>query len=193
MHDLIPSARILYLVRDPIERIVSHYMHNRVQGRETRAIDKVLSGDLEENHYVYCSRYNFQLEQYRNYYSEDQILVIPSKQLYEHRQSTVKEVLRFLGVDSPSDPPELDREYGQTEGKTVRTPLGEVFSGTAIVQFGKKLIPTGLEDPFRALLKRPAQKPTVSGDLRKRLEDALREDANRLRSKTGLALEHWSV
>lgn len=36
MHSVLPEAKLVYVLRDPVERIISHYMHNRHHGRETR-------------------------------------------------------------------------------------------------------------------------------------------------------------
>ncbi len=40
MHDLLPTARLIYLVRDPIERILSHYLHAVRATRRTGAWKK---------------------------------------------------------------------------------------------------------------------------------------------------------
>ena len=36
MHTVVPGAKLIYMVRDPVERMLSQYMHNRWTGIETR-------------------------------------------------------------------------------------------------------------------------------------------------------------
>ena len=56
---VLPEAKLICMVRDPIERIVSHYMHRRAAGVETRPLEQTL-GDIETEAgaiFVYRSMY----------------------------------------------------------------------------------------------------------------------------------------
>jgi hypothetical protein len=60
MHDVLGGqARIVYMVRDPIERILSHYLHNVGGGYEHRPIDEALADP--DSAYVARSRYAMQI------------------------------------------------------------------------------------------------------------------------------------
>src|SRR3954453_11511153 len=59
MRELIPAARLIYAVRDPIARLLSHYLHNVGGGYETRSLDEVL--DERSSAYVDRSRYAYPL------------------------------------------------------------------------------------------------------------------------------------
>ena len=87
LHSVLPGAKLIYLVRDPIERIVSHYLDSYALRREDGTIEDMLA-DLDDNHYVNCSRYFMQLEQYLRYYPESQILIITSEELEDDRPAT---------------------------------------------------------------------------------------------------------
>ncbi|MBW1859792.1 MAG: sulfotransferase domain-containing protein, partial [Deltaproteobacteria bacterium] len=43
MHGVVPGAKLIYVVRDPIDRLVSHYVHACEMGREDRGIEGALS------------------------------------------------------------------------------------------------------------------------------------------------------
>jgi hypothetical protein len=59
---IVPDARMIYLVRDPIERMVSQYVHHRTRGYTRKTISQLFSVDrFEESDYVLFSRYAFQL------------------------------------------------------------------------------------------------------------------------------------
>src|SRR3954451_418734 len=63
IHGLIPAARFIYVVRDPVDRVISHYQHRIGLGEEHRTIEEVMAqpNDAEER-YVAASSYATQLE-----------------------------------------------------------------------------------------------------------------------------------
>jgi hypothetical protein len=67
MSDVVPEAKLIYLARDPIERLVSHYAGSRAAGREDRALPEALA-DLDDCNYVQTSRYHRQREPYLAHY-----------------------------------------------------------------------------------------------------------------------------
>jgi hypothetical protein len=74
---VIPDARLIYLVRHPIERIVSHY---RLAVRmRPRLASKPLEETLLHRTRVDASRYAMQIEQYLQYFPREQLLIIKSR------------------------------------------------------------------------------------------------------------------
>jgi len=193
IHALLPNVQLIYLVRDPIARIVSHYLHSLDRRREHRSIDAVLSGDLSKNHYVLCSSYHLQLMRYLKFYSEDQILVVASERLRHNRRKVLQNIFRFLGVNPTFNAEALSVEHGTSSEKTQDTWLGRLISGTKIATWIRRLIPSTLETRARSLLHRPATAPKLSTPLRMRLHSALEDDVRNLRSLTGDAFEEWSL
>ena len=51
MNELLPDAKLIYLVRHPIKRIVAHYLHNYSEGLESRDLEETLL-DSETNQYL---------------------------------------------------------------------------------------------------------------------------------------------
>src|SRR3954452_4665444 len=65
IHAAVPDAKLIYLVRDPIERTVSDYVHHVAIGHEHRSLDEALKDFTDpENYYVTTSRYALQVERY---------------------------------------------------------------------------------------------------------------------------------
>ena len=73
MSSVIPSAKLIYLVRDPIERIASAYRDAWAEHREKKGFSDAVLAD--GNRYLAESSYSQQLEQYLRHYPADQILV----------------------------------------------------------------------------------------------------------------------
>jgi len=66
MHSVIPDANLIYVVRDPIQRIISQYMHRVAHSEEQRTLEEILLNP--ENDYIYYSKYYMQIEKYLDYY-----------------------------------------------------------------------------------------------------------------------------
>jgi hypothetical protein len=96
MYEVVPDVRLIYLVRDPIERIRSHYLHNLSRARERRSFEEAVRTDPI---YLDCSRYTTQLEQFRQRFPAEQILVITSDSLRHDQATTVRRTLEHIGVD----------------------------------------------------------------------------------------------
>ena len=75
---LVPDARLVYLLRDPVKRLRSHYLERVRAGDETRPPERALR---EHVGYVRASQYAWQLEQYLEYFPRRQILVITTEEL----------------------------------------------------------------------------------------------------------------
>jgi hypothetical protein len=91
----LPDARLIYIVRHPLERIESHWMH-RVQHGDVRPFKKMLR---EYSNLIDTSRYWFQIQRYRKYFGDDQILVLFFEELKKNPEMVLKQCFTFLSVD----------------------------------------------------------------------------------------------
>ena len=98
MHSVLPNAKLVYILRDPVEHVVSHYIDAYSFGRVHRPLDDVLDED-EGRHYIACSKYFFQLEQYLPFYAPERILVVQTEALATRRLETLSRIFEFLDAD----------------------------------------------------------------------------------------------
>ena len=202
MHSLLPDIKLLYLVRDPIERAISHYVHNWAKGQVDEPVEEVLCPP-DESKYVNVSRYHYQLLQYLEYYDWENICVIESEDLRNARTKTLSEIFEFIGVR-----PDIDREQIQTEhhksSKKQRTINADEFLartnvGQALKVIGETVFPSSWTKWSKKLLSRKelfsqsAEKPTIDPEVRRCLREFLREDVEQLRHLTGNEFSSWSL
>ncbi|MGH3029839.1 MAG: sulfotransferase family protein [Gaiellaceae bacterium] len=192
MYSVIPDAKLIYLVRDPVARIVSHYLHNYSIGHEKRPIVEVLS-DPNCYHYVEDSKYFLQLEQYLHFFACSRILVLTYDELLHDRAVTLRQVFEFLGVDSSFHDSKFERIRHRTGDRRRKTRLGTAL---ATATRGVEL-PDWLSFQVQRLLPYPfsrrIERPEVKGALQERLARELEDDANRLRELTGKEFPGWCV
>lgn len=194
MHALIPDARLVYLVRDPVERTLSHYRHRVAERQEARPFREALADPAEI--YTRRSLYHYQLEQYLPWYDIGRILVVQQEALLADRQRTLAKVFSWLGVDPAFRSLRFRYRRHRTVRKRRLTDMGVRFSGTAPMRAVGKL-----RDPLRWMIEdalywpvsRAVPRPVIDPETREELRARFRDDAARLRRLTGLALEGWSV
>ncbi|HET6534208.1 MAG TPA: sulfotransferase [Actinoplanes sp.] len=103
---LLPDARFIALLRDPVERAYSHYLHSRAYGVEPLSFADALAaeparlatgGHTARRRYSYVARgrYAGQLSRWFAAVGRDRVLVVPTEQL----TARYGEILDFLGLD----------------------------------------------------------------------------------------------
>jgi Sulfotransferase domain len=191
MKTVIPSARFIYLVRDPVARIVSHYMHVRDGGREERSLDDALS-QFDGNPYIDCSRYHMQLQQYLDHFSQSQILVVSAEEMKENRQETLRRVFRFLNVDESFRSPRHDPIY---HSSNPQSRLRRRLERNRLADRLRPYVPRSIVywAATRDSGQRPVKPPSLDSGLREALCDYLREDIQRFRSQVGQEFPQWSI
>jgi hypothetical protein len=192
MRSVLPSdARLIYMVRDPIDRMLSHYLHNVGGGYEARPPEEALAE--ERSAYVDRSRYAFQLEPYLEAFGPERIEVVSREELLSDRGATIRRVFAFLGVDPEFTSEQFEREWETGGGKggqrfrvldrAVRLP------GLRGLDRNFDRLPERLRWAVERVVHDPqsgeGRKPELPGELRSRLEQRFGPDLERLESVSG--------
>ena len=130
IHEHIPDAKLIYMVRDPISRILSHWRHATGAGYETRSMEEVLTRD--DQTYVTRSMYWMQLQPYLEHFDRDQIEVITQEELQSDREGTMRKAFRSPASTRTSPPssstasgrsrPPRSRDQYQLMEKLIKLP-----------------------------------------------------------------------
>ena len=182
MHSIIPHAKLIYVVRDPIERIVSHYLERVCRGWESRDLDEILI-ELEENPYVDYSKYYMQIEQYLKHYSRSSILMIDFDELKLNRKETLKKIFQFLGVDSSFNHKDFLIRHNISKGKRKPNRLSKFIEPVPVLSELRERMPW--------LFSSQINKPVLTESIRQDLADLMYEDVEKLRNFTGHDFAKW--
>jgi Sulfotransferase domain len=92
----VPQARLIALLRNPIDRAYSHYQMQVKRGTEPRPFEEA----IEQQHSSYVSRgiYVDQLLRWFEFFSKEQMLILKSEDFFERPVETLKVVLTFLDL-----------------------------------------------------------------------------------------------
>jgi hypothetical protein len=109
MAAVIPEARVLFILRDPVKRAYSHYWHEVRYGFEDRPFEEALALEAERlrrgfearRHYSYVARgrYAEQIERFRACFPSERLLVLLNEELQSDPKATLRRCAGFLGLD----------------------------------------------------------------------------------------------
>ena len=195
--EVIPEAKLIYMVRDPVERLLGQYVEMRIAHQEDRPIDRALADyDRPSNRLAMPSRYAYQLDRWRARFPDSRILVLDQRDLLESRGNTLSRVFSFLGVDPAFESPEFERLHNKRQGKMRANRLGVWLYSRGWLsraQDASRMLPDAVRERLKLAVAEPVPTPSLDPGLRAALEAYLREDADRLREYTRQRFEHWSV
>jgi hypothetical protein len=184
----VPNVKLIYVLRDPLERIRSHYAHavdHRREQRPPEAAIKPRSG------YVRTSLYGAELQRYREHFPADQMLVLLTEDLRDDPASLLRRVEVFLGLEAYQYR-HLDRHYHVTSKRRVSTRLGSALEQHERMQdLSTWVIPERLRD---RLMSRPAPSTgvTVPPEALDQIRDVLAADRKLLQRQVDLDLSKWA-
>lgn len=105
--EMCPDARFIYVIRDPIERTISHYWHRVTWWRERRSLFEAI---VQDPHYINTSDYALQLRAYLRYVPRERVHVLTLEELVEDPLTQLSALFSWLGIDRMFRPP-LDRAF----------------------------------------------------------------------------------
>ena len=180
IHRLLGDVKYIYILRHPIERMVSHYRHALTYHwiPEGISFEDALRRrpDLRN-----CSRYFYQIEQYLPYTRREQWHTPLLEELVRQPEATQQGIYRFLGIDERVRIP-LPADNVTDQKRMLPAWLYPLKSGRDLIP--SRVWQQGKRSAVR-LLGRRVERPIVSEDVAAGLVDGLRPDLERLSAFCG--------
>ncbi|MBR8828225.1 MAG: sulfotransferase domain-containing protein [Gomphosphaeria aponina SAG 52.96 = DSM 107014] len=110
---VVPNIKLIAILRNPVDRAISQYHHWVKLGLETKSLTETLASNLEEikrilkdneetkskqTNYLLSSVYIHYLKPWLAIFPREQLLVIPSEELFMNPRKTMNQIYEFLGV-----------------------------------------------------------------------------------------------
>lgn len=117
MQTVLPNARIIVILRDPVSRAFSHYQHKKTRHLESRSFAEAVEAEIRTNAfpaqwgvalhegaqpmlgYVARGYYALQLEMLNKMYRRNRILVLDSASLFADTAATCNRVFDYMGLE----------------------------------------------------------------------------------------------
>ena len=149
IHAYNPDARIVAVLRRPLDRIRSHYEMDRVHGVTGRPLLSLVEEELalgEDAHwgncayYVGASRYSQQLQAFYRYFAPESVCVLCFEKLIADPDAELGRLFAFLGIAAPAGP--------------LALPSANRSRGARFPVFNRALHASGLKSLASGILKR---------------------------------------
>ena len=145
----IPNAKLIAVLRDPVERAISHYYNNKRVGTERRELEEAISQELSlldcrddqlddnlreywksQKAYVALGLYSKFLERWMTLSTDEELLILISEELYAQPVAEMRKVLHHIGL-KPQPSAKYRKHhagvYDHQEKDMVRTKLAAFY------------------------------------------------------------------
>lgn len=186
------DLRIIYIVREPIARIVSHHYHNYANGACGPDIGRTIE---EDPRLIDYTRYATQIEPWLEAYGPEAVRVIRFESFVRDRRAYGADLHRFLGIAPRPELIDPGAVHNRGEGKAVPRGLTGVLRTGLYKRYLRRMAPDAVREwAKRSLLPRAPERPAgPSAALVDRLIDELSPELERLRRIMGSDVPIWDM
>jgi hypothetical protein len=199
----VPGIKVIVVVRDPVDRAVSNFVHLRADGLEPEP-DFLTAVRLEEQrieagwapfwHYRGLSSYGAQLRDLHRHVPVENVFLLRYRQLVDDPRQTLDRVSDFLGVASGiahTVAPENVKPY-VADGARYRLLSRVLRAGAALGAYAPPQVWRQASRPLLAALHAGAvSRPELPVDVRREVLEPLLSDIELLEELTGESFEDW--
>lgn len=201
IHDAVPDARLIVVLRDPAERAFSSYLHVVRDG--TESIDDFADAlDAEPDrtargfgplwHYRAAGRYDEQLQRWLDVFDRDQMWIGLYDDYRVDAVGFVREVFRFLGVDG-SVAADTTLHFNVSSVPRSRKLFSVLTTESRTRRVAKQLVPERWREPMRVKLMNHAMtRPKLAPEIRRMLVDEYRDDIANVEKLLDSDLSAWT-
>jgi hypothetical protein len=173
----LPDAKLLYIVRHPLDRILSHWLHTASEVREMPVLGEALE---RWPHFVDTSLYWKQIGAYRRYYPDDRILILFFEDLVARPTEVMGRCYEFLGVDPALGEQERFEASHVSAQKRVDGPLIRMLQDVPLARRLKNLAPRAARRLMPLFRKPLPERPEWPDGLRREVAARVKPDADAL-------------
>jgi len=197
IREVVPQAKIIILLRDPVERAHSHYLADIREGVHNLGFYEALCYDMAREVkgwgiswlYIELGQYAAQVRRYLDIFGPEQTRVFLFEDLKRDSNRVLLEIARFLGVDTDAvariDTSEAHNAYAMSRGRWAQR-----LAGAKLSRFlGRTVVPRPIgQFIFDRILLKPGPKPDIDPRAKKLLCEIFEPEVNELEHLLGRPL-----
>jgi hypothetical protein len=202
-----PYAKIIIVLRNPVDRAYSQYWHHVRQELVSSSFEEELEeeekrlqegwrgfypGEEPPSYYIKSGHYAEQVARFLKVFGSDSVRIYLFEDLVTDAEGVCRDVFSFLGVN-PDQPVDVRRIYN-VSGPVRNALLGRLITRRLrIKEVIKRVVPISWLRLVRewVLQRNVARVPEMRPETRRRLQELFREDVVYIQELTGRDLSHW--
>lgn len=195
LYEFNPELKIIYIMRHPIDRMVSHYMHTYLRGYINSSFEEAV---MHHTSYVNRTRYFTQIKPYLECFGPERVFLLTFEEFLSDKQSVLQRMASFLEIDYSRMGDFKDVHSNKSIGSAKKSIKIDQLRSAQWTKQVRSLLPTTLKKNLYGLLHRLTvrtldEKPSVSADLNKALWDLVMLDVLEIEKLMQRELTEWSI
>jgi hypothetical protein len=191
-----PQARLVYVMRDPVDRAISHYWHSVRWDRQRLSPEEALRTDPQ---YREVSYYAMQLRPYLDTFGRDQVYTLTMESLSRDPLGTVRSLLEWLGLD-PEQLASPEQQIQHNKTPEVEIERLKRFAPLERIRWSKPyrmirpLVPASIRRSGRKASSEVIERTDISDDVYDRLRGEMLDQTRELEELLGTSFEDdWTT
>lgn len=177
------EMKLIYIMRQPVDRIVSQYIHAYNRGYESsKDINSVLRSN---SHYINVSKYASQIEPYIERFGRDQVLLLFFEDFITNSEGVLDTVFQFLNIKKTT----IDSALLNTNKSFNRRVLHYKYDNPKTLFDKLKKVGLIIKNYFNSDFI--DTKPQLTEDTKAFILDKVKEDIITIEKLTNRDLSHW--
>lgn len=190
----LPDARLIYMVRHPLERIESHWRQIVHNGQTEDGFEDALRSNPE---YVDASKYWRQIQQYRKAFPDERILILYFEEFTRDPDAALRTCFEFLGVDPGVRIPDAAEPVNSGSlhfrDGALLAGLRKVPGFHSLFNAARSVAPKPLKQKLLRIVRTPLPKETWTEELAAWALEQLREDVQTFLEFYSKPVDYWDL
>lgn len=185
IHDACPDVKLIYVMRHPVQRLVSHYVHAWTEAEIFEPIDDAVHNNSELVEY---GLYDRQLEPYFASFSPSQILPVFYDRLKDQPELELRRIAKFIGLEGEVQwDHELDSQNASAD-RLKRNRLRDLIVEAPVLStIRRQLVPKNVRNRIKSFWQM-RDRPQLSSQNLQWLESVFDPSLSRLGKWLGVEL-----
>lgn len=190
------TFKLIYIIRNPVERVVSHCTHDLEEQWSIRYKQPIVCGIPYPA--IEVSKYAMQLDEYFKRFSPQDILLLNADDLRKEPGIVLKQVCDFIGIDDDFEFPNLGKQHNISTGKMITNSAWPTFNkyvASPLISY----LPRNRREPMMTAVQSWFSTGLVQEKFQLTEEqytfvlEELRDDLRRLQQVYGVDINRWGL
>jgi len=188
------EPKFIYIVRDPVERTISHYFWSRQRYGESYTFEEAIERDPR---YIEVSQYDRQIEEYLAHFDRDRFFFVKFESYIRDPLATLPTILAWANASMPDVFAPVAEFDASTNKEQTRQPLFPSINRMArrkgiFREVVKTIVPAKHHHRLAGALSKPVPRVTIDNGTKRALRERFfLSSINRTAELTGLNLSDW--
>jgi hypothetical protein len=183
-----PDVKLIYIVRDPFERMLSHVLENHYGDSPERS-----KNNMDTDHYWKTSLYYYQISEYLKFFEKSQIHVLTLEDLKENRLKELNKIFSFLGLKELTDNNQFNYVKNDASSKQIPNFIKSQYWFRIMQKANKNLAEKIAYKLANSVYKKYLKKPELSEIINQDIVDTVKKDALEFKKTFNIDISKWNL